>query len=345
MPSRHLAPLALDFAALRWARRGICLVFAALAFAVALAGSAMADELRLAVSKGPVSLPIYVAESQGYFAREGVAVRVHECSSGRVCFQLLASRQADVATAAELLVTLASFSGSDVAIIATLSSSAQGIKLVARRSANIQGAQDLRGKRIATVAGSSAQYFLDRWLVFHDIDPKDAEIVALAPDRLAGALARHEVDAVAIWEPIVAAAGAALAQDALLLPIPRVYVQHFSLIASRQAIAQREDDLLKLLRALARAERLIAEQPALALKILRARLNGDASLANLTEHDFRLTLEQSLIATMDGQARWAARQGFAPAGPNSGSLPGNLLRSIDPTLLRKAVPGAVSLVQ
>lgn len=309
--------------------------------ALVLLAPVLAEELRLAVSRGPVSLPIYVAESQGYFEREGIEVRMLECSSGRSCFQLLAEKQTDLATAAELLVTLDSFTGSDVAIIATLSSSARGIRLVARRSAGIKAPEDLRGKRIATVLGTSAQYYLDRWLVFYEIDPKQVELVALAPDQLARALVRREIDAIAIWEPIQSAALSALAQDALSLPSPRVYTQHFSLIASRLVIARREADLVKLLRALARAERFIAEQPAPAQKILKARLPGEAGSENLSDNDFRLVLEQSLITTMDGQARWARGQGLVP----SGASPGNLLRSIEPSLLRKAVPGSVSLVQ
>ena len=309
--------------------------------ALVLLAPVLAEELRLAVSRGPVSLPIYVAESQGYFESEGVAVRMQECSSGRSCFQLLAEQRTDLATAAELLVTLDSFRGSDVAIIATLSSSARGIRLVARRSAGIKAPEDLRGKRIATVLGTSAQYYLDRWLVFYEIDPKQVELVALAPDQLARALVRHEIDAIAIWEPIQSAAMSALAQDALSLPSPRVYTQHFSLIASLQAIARREADLVKLLRALARAERFIAEQPAQAQHILKTRLPGGAGSENFSDNDFRLVLEQSLITTMDGQARWAKSQGLVP----SGASPGDLLRSIDPSVLRKAVPGSVSLVQ
>jgi len=338
LPIAHRAGSPGDRSALlRWAQQGIC----ALLTTLAPLAPATAQELRLAVSRGPVSLPIYVADSQGYFVREGVPLHLQECSSGRACFQMLAQGQTDLATAAELLVVLGSFTGSDAAIIATLSSSTNAIKLVARSGAGIKAPQDLRGKRIATVPGTSAQYFLDRWLVFHEIDPKLVELVPLAPDQLAAALQRHDVDAIAIWEPIASAAVAMLARDAWVLPAPRVYTQHFSLIAGRQTIVRREGDLVKMLRALTRAERFIAEQPMQAQQILKARLGSDAGLDTLADTDFRLTLEQSLITTMDGQARWAARQGIVP----SVGSPGNLLRSIEPALLRKAVPGAVNLVQ
>lgn len=313
---------------------------------LALAGAwwpAGADELRLAVAHGPVSLPVYVAEAQGHFAAEGVTVKFLDCASGRQCFERLAQGQADLATAAELLVTLDRFRGGEHVIVATLSQSARQIKLVARAAGGTLAPEQLRGRRIATVAGTSAQYFLDAWLLYHGLDPRGIEPVALPPDRLVGALQRREVDAVVIWEPIASAARAALGAEAAALPSPRVYTQHFSLVANRRLVAEREPALLALLRALARSQRFIAERPAEARRILQQRLGIDAALAAAAaaEHDFRLQLDQSLITTMDGQARWALREGLVAAS----RPPATLLQAVEAGPLRKAAPGAVKLLQ
>ncbi len=307
-------------------------------FLLASAAGADAQPLRLAVSRGTVSLPVYVAEAKGYFQREGVDVRLVECTSGHQCFQLLSRGEADLATAAELIMTLNFLAGSDAAIIATISSSAQQMKLVARVSGFKPG--DLRGKRIGTVRGTSAEYFLDSWLLDHDIALAAVTIAPLPPDRLAGALQTNEVDAIAIWEPIASNAAALLGLDARVLPNSRVYAQRFSLIASRAALIRRDADLVRLLRALAGAERFIADDPVEARRLLATRLPGAAAPERISEHDFRLVLEQALIGTMDAQARWALRQGLTTADLSRV----NLLHAIEPGPLQKASPGAVGLV-
>jgi ABC-type nitrate/sulfonate/bicarbonate transport system substrate-binding protein len=303
-------------------------------------GLAIAQDLRLAVSQGPVSLPIYVAQSEGYFRHEGVAVRLQDCSSGRDCMQRLIDGQADLATAAELVVTLESARISDAAIYATISRSAHHIKLVARRADGLQAPADLHGKRIGTVEGTSAQYFLDRWLVFHGIDPGSVHVAAMPPGRLVQALQQRLIDAVAIWEPVASQAVETLGGEALVLPSSRVYTQHFCLVGRRSGMSGRHAALLGALRALERAQRFIAGQPAQAAALLQARLKRPGGSTGLAEHDFSLALDQSLIATMEGQARWAGLQGrLPPWGPASG----NLLRFVEPSFLRQAVPGAVGL--
>ena len=302
---------------------------------------AHAAPLTLAVSSGPVSLPIYVADARGFFEDEGLDLRLHECASGRECWQRLADGQADVATAAELLVATGGAPHRELAIIATISTSAYQIKLVARRSAEIAEAPQIRGKRIGTVPGSSAQYFLDNWLVYNDIDPGAVTVVGLAPDRLGPALEARAVDAIAIWEPLASAAALRLGGDAVTFASPRVYTQHFNLVASRPLLERRGDDVARLLRALLRAQRAIQAEPEAARALLARRLRLPPTLADtaMDGQDYRVRLDQSLVATMQSEARWAARRAGRPRADV------DVLRAIDPAPLRRVEPGAVGLVR
>lgn len=304
----------------------------------AMAAHAQAD-LRLAVLPSLLSMPIYVAESQHYFEAEGVKVHTVNCA-GRNCLQQLLQGKVDLATASELLMVTEDLGPTPPAIIATMCTSAKHVKLLARRSAGIERPADFRGRRVGTVKGSSAEYYLDSWLVYHDVDPKTVQVVGYAPGQLAQALQRREVDAISIWEPIINTAASALGKDAVPMLNPRLYKNHFNLVASRHALTEREAALVKVLRALERAQRFIASSPAQSLKIMAARVPAGSREQGVAEHDFALLLEQSLVVTMDGEARWAAQQeGTAPMRP------ANVMQRIDPAPLRKAVEGAVSLVQ
>ncbi|MCK9685114.1 ABC transporter substrate-binding protein [Scleromatobacter humisilvae] len=305
------------------------------------ANRAHAAPLTLAVSTGPVSLPIYVAQARGFFKDEGLDLRLRECSSGRECYQWLADGKVDIATAAELLVATGSSAHRELAIIATISASSYQIKLVARRSAKIAEAPQIRGKRIGTVPGSSAQYFLDNWLVYNDIDPGSVTVVGLPPDKLTPALLARDVDAIAIWEPLASTAALALGGDAVTFASPRVYTQHFNLVGARPVLQRREDDVARLLRALLHAQHVIQSEPELARALLAERLHLPPALTAtaMENEDYRVRLDQSLVATMQSEARWAARNADAPGAAV------DVLRAIDAVPLHRVDAAAVGLVQ
>jgi NitT/TauT family transport system substrate-binding protein len=333
--------------------------------------------LGLGVSHGPVSLLVYVAEAQRFFEQEGLAIRRMRCESGRECLQRLRAGDVDVATAADFAVAMDSLSGGGGAIIGSISSSSRQIKLLVRRGPEMQApaqasapgpapaaapvaaqlagqsaaqsaaqsATQLAGRRVGTVRGSSAEYFLHSWLLHHGISPADVRVMHLPPDRLVPSLLRRDVDALAIWEPIAGDARRALRGEVLELPVPLVYTQHFALVAARRVLSDpaREPALLALLRALRRAEQLVADDPARAQQILATQLNIPADEAGrlMAEHDHRLRLEQSLMNTLRGQARWILREGLVPAPASTDALG----RAVEPGLLRGLVPGAVSITR
>jgi NitT/TauT family transport system substrate-binding protein len=318
-------------------------VVVALLFAAA--SPARALELGLGVAHGPVSLLVYVAESLRLFEQEGLSVRRMRCDSGRECLERLRAGDVDVATAADFAVALHCLGGGDGAIIGSIGSSSRQIKLVARRSAELQTAAQMTGRRVGTVRGSSAEYFLHSWLLHQGVAPEEVRVLHMAPDRLVAGLLRRDVDAVAIWEPIAGDARRALREEALDLPVPLVYTQHFNVVAARRVLADRtrEPALQALLRALRRAEQVVAEEPSRAQAVLAAQLHVplDEAARLMAEHDHRLRLDQSLMNTLRSQVRWALRQGMAPSGGGADVLG----RAVEPALLRALAPSAVSIAR
>lgn len=309
------------------------------ALAVPTAAAEM-PPLTLAVARGSVSMLVYVAEARRYFGDEQVDVRTVNCASGRACLGLVADGLADVGTAAELAVVLGGGAGArpPLAIIGSISTSQSQLKLIARRSAGITQPSDLAHKRIGTVGGTSAQYFVATWLQHHGV--AGARWQSLGPDQLPAALHAGLVDAIAIWEPIATLAQRDLRGDAFELPNAGVYTQHFVLAAAQRALREKDDALQRLLRALLRAQQYVADEPARSAQILATRLGMQPADAArfVNEHDYRLRLDATLLPTMAAQSRWAVREGLLPAEAGTADAG----RFVEPRLLIRLAPGAVA---
>ena len=316
-----------------------------LAFFASLAAGATAtaaDTLNMAVSTTPLSLPLYVAQEKGYFAAEDLEVKLTDCIGGYRCLRKVIDGLADVATAAELPVVLNSFDRTDYAIIGTIVSTSDDVKLIANTRTGITTPAQLTGKRIGVVTGSSGQYFLDLFLLTVGLDPRALNIVGLTPEEMVVALRSGKVDAIAIWEPYGYLAVKALGGSGLVLPNASVYIETFNLIASRRLFGSRDVALARLLRAVERAEQFIHQYPDDAKAILRKRLQLDQASVDWVWRGlaFRLALEQSLVSTMESQARWALREGHV-----KGKTSPNVLTLLYAAPLGSIKPAAVHLLR
>jgi NitT/TauT family transport system substrate-binding protein len=300
-----------------------------------------ADTLTISVSQTPLSLPFYVAEREGYFAAEGVPVKLNEVIGGHRTLQQVFNGEADLATSSEAVVMFNSFQRNDFVVLATFVTSDNDVKVVARGDAGIGRPAQLLGKRVGTVIGAASHYYLDTLLLVDGIDPAGVTLVNLQPEALPPALKKGAVDAIAIWEPLPFKAmqtvtGANIVKD------PGAYMLTFNLIAQRKLAGPRDADLVKLLRALERAERFIKAEPAAAQAVLRDRLKLDQAFIDWIwpHYHYRLSLDQSLLTTLESEARWARLGGHVKAAQSP-----NYLTLIYSSPLRKIGTGAVGIVE
>jgi ABC-type nitrate/sulfonate/bicarbonate transport system substrate-binding protein len=311
----------------------------ALMIGLALASPLLrAEPLTLAVSRTPLSLPLYIAQHNGYFIAEGLEIKFNECLGGHRCLRMILDGQADVATASDLPIVMNSFSSTDYAVIGTFTKSSDDIKLVTSARSKVQNAAQLAGKHIGVTMGSAGEYFLDLFLLTAGVDPQTLTVVNLQPEELVPALQAGKVDAVAVWQPYGYQAVQGPAKGHVL-PGGNAYIQTFNLVSHRKLVGRRDTALTKLLRAVDRAEQFIQEQPDQAKDILRRQLKPDAAFVDAVWPGlyFRLGLDQTLLATMEGEARWARREGHA-----DGPLAPNVLKLVHAGPLRTIKPDAVA---
>lgn len=276
--------------------------------------TAAAEGLTIAVSRTPLSLPLFVAESQGFFAAEGVQVTLAEVIGGPRAMQAMFDGKAELATASETLAVFQSFQRNDFAVIASFATTTGAVDLIAGKSLANARPEQLAGKRIGTVVGAASHYYADAWLVFHGVNPKSTRPVNLPPEAMKTALANGEVDAVAVWEPYRSDILQSV-PGARLLANPGMYRLSFNLHVARKLLGTRDDDMSRVLRALLRAERFIESEPGKAHAILRERLGLEQDHAHQLHARirYRVMLDQSLVTTLESVARWARLEGHVAA--------------------------------
>lgn len=296
---------------------------------------AAAEGLTIAVSRTPLSLPLFVAENQGFFAAEGVQVSLAEVIGGPRAMQAMLDGKAELATASETVAVFQSFKRNDFAVIASFATTTGDVDLIAGKSLANARPEQLAGKRIGTVIGAASHYYADAWLVFHGVDPKSTRSVNLQPEAMKTALANGAVDAVAVWEPFRSEILKSV-PGASPLPNPGIYRLSFNLNVARKLLGTRDDELSRVLR----AERFIESEPGKAQAILSERLGLEQDHAHqlLARIRYRVMLDKSLVTTLESVARWARLEGHVIADRSP-----NYLGFIYTEPLRKARPDRIGI--
>lgn len=288
------------------------------------AGASRAATLTLAVADIPYSAPVLIAEAEGYFAAEGLALNIKHYPVGRICLEALLAGEAHFAT------------------VATTTVSGRENQIVVRTDRSITQPADLQGKRLGVIPGTSGHYFADTFMLFHGVKIDSVTEQPLDPKDPVGALVRGEVDAAALFGTSVTDALNRLGPQGRVLPSLPFFSVPFNIVSRPASQGVSDDDAIKLLRAVQRAMVLLQREPERARAIVAKALkvSADDLAKNWDGFEFRLHLSQSLITTLEAEARWALRRRLVPAG----EIP-DYLDLVRPEPLKKLAPRAVNLIK
>ncbi len=273
------------------------------------------ESITVAVTPWPGSAAVYIAAEKGYFRDEGLDVDLHSYVSGHLGLAAVLSGKADLATVGDTPISRAIVEGQPVAVVGTLCEINRAILIVARRDRGISSPDDLRGKKIGVVAGTTADFFLHLFLAASYINPWEAWIIHLQTDQVVDALVRGEIDAVSTWFPHTLAAMERLGDTGIILDDPSIYKMTWNLTSTRDFAGKHGERIQRVLRAFIRANRFIVEQPGEARTITSTAVHTAGHAFDKEWEDFRftVTLDQSLLLNLEDQARWMIREEIGDA--------------------------------
>lgn len=261
----------------------------------------------LTVGDCPVELSalFYIAQDQEFFTSNSLNLTVRSYSSGRDAVVGLLANETDLSFSSEFILVENALDGRHIQTIASIDKSEDEF-LIARKSRGIETPQDLKGKTVGIPRGTSAEFYLGRFLNLHDIALEDVTIVDLNPNEVPGAMAEGKIDATLVWEPHASLIIMQLGSDAAVWPAQSDQVLYWLVIGRDDWISSHPVLIERFLYSLSQAETYYLSNPDDAKAIVKVKLGCEDAYMDRVwpENQFMLSLDQSLILAMEDESRW-----------------------------------------
>jgi NitT/TauT family transport system substrate-binding protein len=288
------------------------------------------------------AIPFFVADEQGFFARNGLAVTLKPYDTGLAAADGLLEGEVDVATAAEYILVGKAFANAPIQALASFDE-VEFAHILGRKDRGIGAIADLKGKTIGVIKGTNQEFYLGRFLQLHGLSTQDVNVVdAGSMAQGSDAILGGRLDALVTLDPYAGTIQSRLGANAVVWPAQSSQPSYQVLMARDQWVAQRPQTARRLLNAIAQAEDYIAQHPAEAQAIARRRLGlSDADVAAVwARNDFSLSLDMGLVAAMEDEARWMIQNNLAAAP----QVP-DIVQYIYVDALQAVSPDAVNIIR
>lgn len=249
----------------------------------------------------------YIAEDRHFFSQYGLNVTSRKYTTGAAALEAILNGEADIAVGvSEFPIVVRAFRKANIRIMGSIDR-ADFIYFVGRKDRGIEKASDLKGKRVGTTFGTVAHFHLGRLVNLHGMSLQDITLVDVkTPEEWVNALANGDIDAIATAQPYADLAKGRLGKNAIVWPAQSGQPVHGLIIATNEWIIKHPEQVGRALKALVRAEEHLFRHPADAKTVLQKQLNLDPAYVETvwSQNQFSLSLDQSLIMTMEDEARW-----------------------------------------
>jgi ABC-type nitrate/sulfonate/bicarbonate transport system substrate-binding protein len=160
-----------------------------------------ADALRQGYQTNMWGMPTYYLMHSGYLEKRGIKAEDFPVSSGNLTMQQMVARQVDMGTYAGPSFIIGYARGGLVAI-AVIEHVGKTTRVMARKDLGITKVEQLRGKKVANLSGSSiGNIFVDQVAPAHGLKKGDYQEVRMNVPDMVAALSAKTVDAMVNVEP------------------------------------------------------------------------------------------------------------------------------------------------
>jgi ABC-type nitrate/sulfonate/bicarbonate transport system substrate-binding protein len=294
------------------------LMVAMLALMALATGTAHAQKIRIFAGSSPVFAPVFIADQKGFFKEEGLDVQVRPFSSGAEATEGFRSGSADLLVASDVpLIYL--LAGGDTVVVAQFSANQDMLVIVGPKGAT--NPADLKGKKVGLVTKSASEYLLNNYLKRGGLTVNDVERVHLAPFDQVPAIARGDVQALSSWKPfdLKIAQVAGDKQQVLANNGQEKYILYSGILARRDFASKNPAELEKLLRAIGKASKWLAENSLAASgDALASYLKTDSKDVQhvIANNSWDMTVTPGFLSTMADIEDFLAKQGLTKTRVN-----------------------------
>lgn len=271
------------------------------------------EKVKLGLAQKPTTVLFFIAENQSYFKDVGLDVEIKDYRSGkRALIEGLFAREVDIINTAGVPVVINSFERNDFSIFATATTADSWQRIIARKDSGIVNPSDLQGKKVATQKSSAVHFFLHLFLINNGLSESDIELSFKKAEKLPAALASGEIDAFSMREPFISEAANLLGDNAIIFSEEGIFLHTDNAVSLNSFIEKNPSIIKKILRALIKAEEFVKNNNEQAKKIVTERIGADPlQIEAIWEVlSFDISLKQSLLLTLEDEARWAIETGI-----------------------------------
>lgn len=270
------------------------------------------DLVTIGIQHNPMGSLVVIAESQGYFQKVGLNVKLQLFSSDYQALQALLRRRISLATASNIPILIQAFRKKPVRLIAVLNEAQSMAHVVVRRSSGIRVPRDLVGRRIAAQTDSSTDYYTYLFLRHYGIPVSDVNLVYMPSAKLIEALRSGYIDACVLRSPYLDLAEKYMPGELHFFSVADLFSARLDLAVMEHGLKSHPQTIQKVLEALMLALK-YTEQHQQQAQQDAIRFFGTArrdEILRLWPHyDFSVDLANQLIPSLEQQSQWVIHSG------------------------------------